>query len=67
MRAFRYGEPGLLYCNTAGTGTIAKIREGGWDYVVLQDQSDEYFQLKPPLFWDYGNDHHINPRGQCVV
>ena len=45
-----YGDPGL----DGIVKSVARIREGGWDYVVLQDQSGEWFEMEPPNLWNYG-------------
>lgn len=39
--------------------SVRKIREGAWDFVVLQDQSDAYFQLIPPFFNQYGATYNV--------
>ena len=44
-----YGDPAL----DGVVHSVGKIREGGWDYVMLQDQSGEWFELEPPDLWSY--------------
>jgi len=39
------------YAHTStGLRTISMIRQGGWDFVVLQDQSGSWFYFKPCTF-----------------
>ena len=45
-----YNDPGL----DGIVKSVEKIRQGGWNYVVLQDQSGNYFQLEPPNLDSYG-------------